>query len=202
MAEFIRLKNSISRPGGRSRWIFASGAVLAVLFLGIGLSWFFKPAPPPPKPAAPPSENESRVRTLTLNEVQEGAKKWTLMAKWAEFRRERDEIMMRDVQVDFFEKPGQRLHLRSDTGLVHTKTRVLEFKGRVVFEIDDMTIKTEVATYNPGERVVVAPGEVTIEGPKLLVEGKGVKVFLAEKRLVFTEHRSTTLKVAEWKGKQ
>jgi len=201
MAEFIRLKKSISRPGGRSRWIFASGAVLAVLFLAIGLAWLFKPAPPPPKPA-PPRENDSRIKTLSLNEVQEGTKKWTLMAQWAEFRRERDEIMMRDVKVDFFEKPGQRLHLRSDTGLVHTKTRVLEFKGRVVFEIDDMTIKTETATYNPGERVVVAPGEVTIEGPKLLVEGKGVKVFLAEKRLVFSEHRSTTLKVAEWKGKQ
>ncbi len=201
MPEIILPRNSDSRQGSRIKWLIAAGAVAVVIFLGIGLARWLKPAPPPPKPAPEAAESESRVKTLTLNEVQEGTKKWTLMAQWAEFYREKDEIGMKGVKVDFFEKPGQKLHLRSDTGMVHTKSRVLDFKGHVVFEIDDMTIKTEAATYNPTERTVMAPGEVTIEGPKLQVEGKGVKVFLAEKRLVFSQHRSTTLKVAEWKGK-
>ena len=41
-----------------------------------------------------------------------------------------------------------------------------------------------------------------ITEPGLKVEGKGMRVELANKKLIMTQHRLTELQVKDWRGKQ
>ena len=175
-------------------WQWLAGLAL---FLGLGawgLSELNRPAPPPPPP--PPTEAPSRMETLSLTEIQEGDKRWVLEGQKADFLKDRDEVSITKVKVEFF-GPGEHVKVRADEGLFQTKTRFLTLKGNVEMERGDLLVKTSLATYEPGSRVLVAPEDVVLTEPTLRVQGKGLQVWLADKRLALAQHRLTEVKVQE-----
>jgi LPS export ABC transporter protein LptC len=134
---------------------------------------------------------------LSLTEIKEGDKRWVLSAEKADFRKETDEVSISGVGVEFF-GPGEHIRVRADEGLFQTKTRVLTLKGGVEMQRGEMLIKTSLATYQPNERVLLAPEEVTLTEPNLRVQGKDLKVELAGKKLVLAQHRLTEFKPKDW----
>jgi LPS export ABC transporter protein LptC len=178
----------------KGKWWLVLG--LVVLGLAVWGIWGRQPAPPPPKPQ-PPAEAKARMEGLSLTEIKEGDKRWVLSAEKADFRKDKDEVSISGVGVEFF-GPGEHIRVRADEGIFHTKTRVLTLKGRVEMQRGELLIKTGVATYQPNERVLLAPEEVTLTEPNLRVQGKGLKVELAEKRLVLAQHQLTELKPKDW----
>jgi LPS export ABC transporter protein LptC len=136
------------------------------------------------------------MEALSLTEVEEGGKRWTLEAENAEYLKDRDEIRILGIRVEFFGEGGRMLRLSCQEGLIHTKTRVLSLKGEVVLKDGDLIITTDLVDYQPKERVLVAPEGVVLESPRLKVQGKDLRVYLAEKRLIMTQHQSTEVKMA------
>jgi LPS export ABC transporter protein LptC len=136
------------------------------------------------------------MEALSLTEVEEGGKRWTLEAENAEYLKDRDEIRILGIRVEFFGEAGRMLRLSCQEGLIHTKTRVLSLKGEVVLKDGDLIITTDLVDYQPKERVLVAPEGVVLESPRLKVQGKDLRVYLAEKRLIMTQHQSTEVKMA------
>lgn len=157
--------------------------------------WLRSSSPPPPPPPPPPAEAPAKMETLCLTETQEGGKRWCLNAKKADFLKDRDEIKISDIQVDFFGYGGGDLRVKAQEGLVNTKSRALTLKGQVEIERGDLLIKTDLMTYQPGERVLVAPGDITLERPTLKIQGKELKVDLAHKKLVLAQHGLTEMKM-------
>jgi LPS export ABC transporter protein LptC len=138
------------------------------------------------------------MEALSLTEIQEGDKRWVLEAQKADFRKDQMEVSITGVGVEFF-GPGEHIRVRADEGLFHTKTRVLTLKGQVEMQRGDLLIKTSIATYQPNERLLLAPEEVVLTEPNLKVQGKGLKVELAQKKLVLAQHRLTEIKPkADW----
>ncbi len=177
----------------RSRqWLWAGPLLLAGVALVVWLVW--PPPPPPPKPA-PTAEHKARMETLALTEVQEGDKRWTLEAQNAEFLKDQDQIRITGVKVQFFGGPDKMISVKAAEGLINTKTRVLTLKGDVEMVSGDLRITTSSATYQPAGRLLLAPEEVNLEEPRMKVQGKGLKVELAEKKLVLAQHRLTQIKV-------
>ncbi|MCX5893435.1 MAG: LPS export ABC transporter periplasmic protein LptC [Deltaproteobacteria bacterium] len=174
------------------RWL-AGLAVLLVVGVW-GLSALNRPAPPPPKP--PPPETAGRMETLSLTEIVEGDKRWVLEAKHADFDKDQLQVKISGVKVDFF-GPGEHVSVKADEGLFNTKTRVLTLKGDVEMARGGMLIKTSLAIYEPGSRVLSAPEDVLLTEPTLRVQGKGLRVDLAKKQLVLAQHRLTEVKVQE-----
>ena len=167
------------------------------LLLGLGawgLSELNRPAPPPPPP--PPSEAPSRMETLSLTEIVDGDKRWVLAAEHADFDKNQLEVSISGVKVDFF-GPGEHVSVKADEGLFHTKTRVLTLKGQVEMERGDLRVTTNLATYEPGSRVLLAPDDVILSEPTLRIQGKGLRVEVAEKKLILAQHRLTEVKVQE-----
>jgi lipopolysaccharide export system protein LptC len=195
------MKNDIGRKGhGRSRfqWLWVLG-VMVILGVGAWALWGRQPPPPPPKPvaaAAPP-----RMEGLSLTEIHEGDKTWVLEAKKADFHPEQDTVSISGVRVEFF-GPGEDIRVKADEGLFNTKTRVLTLKGQVEMRRTDLLVTTSEATYLPDERALLAPEHVVITEPGLKVEGRGLRVELAAKRLVMTQHHLTELQVKDWRGKK
>jgi LPS export ABC transporter protein LptC len=187
------MKNILaSGRAGAGKWKWWLSLGLVVLALGVWGLWGRRPPPPPASPQ-PPAEGKSRMEGLSLTEIQEGDKRWVLEAKKADFRQDRLEISITGVGVEFF-GPGEHIRVRADEGVFHTKTRVLTLKGQVEMQRGDMLIKTSVATYQPSERLLLAPEEVVLTEPSLKVQGKGLKVELAQKRLVLAQHQLTEIK--------
>lgn len=186
-------------------WLKFSGKTRGLVILGflvaVGAAvWGLVDRRPPPPPAAPVAAPEAaagpRMEALSLTEVEEGGKRWTLAAESAEYLKDRDEIRISAIQMEFFGEEGRVLHLSCQEGLIHTKTRALTLKGEVVLKDGDLTITTDLAHYRPKERLLLAPDGVVLESPRAKVQGKDLRVELAEKRLTLVQHQSTEVKLA------
>ena len=194
------MENNLDRGSagrGRFRWLWVLGVMV---FLGAGAwgLWGHRPPPPPPKPATP--AQPPRMEGLSLTEIHEGDKTWVLEAKKADFHPDQDTISISGVRVEFF-GPGEDIRVKAEAGLFNTKTRVLTLTGQVEMRRGDLLVQTSVATYFPAERALLAPEEVVITEPGLKVEGKGMRVELATKKLVIAQHHFTELQVKDWRGK-
>lgn len=195
------MKNNIGRKGrgwGHSQWLRGLGVML-ILGVGAWALWGRQTPPPPAKPvsaAAPP-----RMEGLSLTEIHEGDKTWVLEAKKADFHPEQDTVSISGVRVEFF-GPGEDIRVKADTGLFNTKTRVLSLNGQVEMRRSDLMVTTNEATYVPAERVLLAPEHVVITEPGLKVEGRGLRVELAAKKLVMAQHHFTEFLVKDWRGKK
>ena len=172
-----------------------------MVILGVGAwgLWGQRPPPPPPKPAA--TAQLPRMEGLSLTEIHEGDKTWVLEAKKADFHPEQDTVSISGVRVEFF-GPGEDIRVKADTGLFNTKTRVLTLEGQVEMRRGDLMVTTSEATYVPDERALLAPEHVVITEAGLKVEGRGLRVDLAAKKLVMTQHHLTELQVKDWRGKK
>lgn len=140
------------------------------------------------------------METLSLTEIQEGDKRWVLEGQKADISKDQERVNLSGVRVEFF-GPGEHLKVKADEGLFQTKTRILTLTGNVEMEQGDLLVKTSVATYDPNSRILMSPEEVVLSKPTLRIQGKGLRVWLAEKRLVLSQHRLTEVKVQEgtWK---
>jgi LPS export ABC transporter protein LptC len=193
------MKNNMEKgPAGRSRsrWLWGLGVMV---FLGVGAWSLFahRAAPPQPKvatPAQPP-----RMEGLSLTELHEGDKTWVLEAKKADFHPDQTTISISGVRVEFY-GPGEDIRVKSEAGLFNTKTRVLTLTGQVEMRRGELLVQTSVATFVPAERALLAPEEVVITEPGLKVEGKGLRLELAAKKLVIAQHRLTEFQVKNWRG--
>jgi LPS export ABC transporter protein LptC len=194
------MKNNLGRRSsrGRYRWVWALG-IVAILGAGAWGLFGQRPPPPPPKTAAP--AQAPRMEGLSLTEIHEGDKTWVLEAKKADFHPDQTTIDITGVRVEFF-GPGEDIRVKAEAGLFNTKTRVLTLKGQVEMKRGDLLVQTSVATYVPAERALLAPEEVVITEPGLKVEGKGMRLELADKKLVIAEHHLTEFQVKNWRGKQ
>jgi len=141
------------------------------------------------------------MESLSLTEIQEGDKRWVLAGQKADFHKDRLEVSIQGVQVDFFRQQGQHVRVKAQEGLLNTKTKVMTLKGQVELESGDTVIKTSVATYLPGERVLLALEEVVMENPKVRVTGKELRVELATRKMTLGRHQLTEVKAVAWKPK-
>jgi LPS export ABC transporter protein LptC len=193
----INLSTSGPRRRFRNRKFLWLLAVVLIAAVGSWRIWGRRPAPPPPKPAPAAAQSGGRMQGLSLTEMQEGDRRWVMEAQKADFYKERQEIGITGVRVEFF-GPGEHLKVKADEGLFHTQTRVLTLKGQVEMQRGDMLIKTSIAIYQPAGRLLLAPEDVSLEEPGLRVQGKDLKVELAAKKLVLAQHRLTEVKTQGW----
>jgi LPS export ABC transporter protein LptC len=192
------MENFLHKPrkGWRRFWGWKGlGGLILLAGLGWGLYEWSRPAPPPPPPPPAPAETKARMETLALSEIVEGNKRWTLEAQAADFSKEKMEVKITGVKVEFFGGPDEIIKVKAQEGLINTKTRVLTLKGQVEMVSGALKITTGQVTYQPGERLLLAPEEVTLEEPRLKVQGRDLQVKLAEKKLVLVQHRLTQVNV-------
>lgn len=175
-----------------------AGLVLLVGLTAWGL-WPWRPPAPPPSP--PPAHSEapppSKMESLSLIEVENGGKRWVLDAKSAEYLKDRDEIRIKDINLEFFGEGGRKILLSCQEGLINTKAKTLRLEGQVILQDGALTIRTDTVRYDPKERILVAPAEVVLEGPRAKVLGKDLRVELSHRRLALAQHQRTEIRMGE-----
>ncbi len=188
-----------NQPAGKRR-IFQGRSLIIWGFVGLiglaaaGLWWYSTPAPPAPQPVAAP-EKKAQMESLSLTEIEKGDKRWLLNASKAEYLRDRNEIRIEDIHLEFYGPEEEVIYVRAREGLVNTKERDLALKGEVTLKKGDFTIRAPEVRYVAKERALVAPEEIVLTGPGTEISGKDLYIDLAGKHLVLKEHRMTKLMV-------
>lgn len=188
-------------PLPRRRWtpfrIVVGLMVLAGLGWGGYALFFRRPPAPPPSPAAAPTHV---MEGLSLNEIQDGVKRWNLEAKSARYLQDRKEIELTDIRLEFFGEGGRVIRVSCREGRVEMQTRALTLTGEVTVSDGEVTVTTDLVRYLPQERQLVAPQEVTVTTPRLTVQGRDLSIFVAHRRLVLKEHRLTEVRgMEDWR---
>ncbi len=169
-----------------------------ILLAALGLIACGSSAPPPPPPKAPETgQTQAKMERFHLTEVQDGVKRWVLEADKADFLKDRMEIQISGIHVEFSGYAGGPLHLSCQEGLVNTQSRVLTLRGQVQLEAGDLRLTTNLLTYQPKERAIVAPEEVMVEGPRLTIKGKGLHLDLVNRKIQLSEHQGTQVKIGK-----
>jgi LPS export ABC transporter protein LptC len=174
------------------------GIIGILLVIGLAAWSLFggrAPAPPPPTPKQAETPAHPKMESLSLIEVEDGGKRWTLDAQDAEYLKERDEIRITGIKVEFYGEGGRVLKISCEEGLINTKTRALTLKGQVLLQEGDLIIRTAEVHYQPEERLLLAPEGVVLESPRAKIQGKGLRVELAQKRLTLAQHQSTQVQI-------
>ncbi|MBW1953114.1 MAG: LPS export ABC transporter periplasmic protein LptC [Deltaproteobacteria bacterium] len=193
----------------KNKWLARKGirrAILLIMVGGLALGWWtlIRPQPGEKTVTSPTSalKQPSHMEAIRLTEIEEGDKKWTLVAKQADYLKDQNLIRLTDVRVEVFWKEGGNITLIGNIGYINTKTRQLTLEGEVQVRLADYRFTAPEVSYIPKKRVLLATGAVDIEGPQIEVKGRDLRVELDNKKLVLTEHLLTRCRFPEKIGRR
>jgi LPS export ABC transporter protein LptC len=171
---------------------------LLVLGLVLCLHLPLRAADPPPITIAP--EKQGEMQEIRLTEIQGGEKKWVLTAANADYLKDKDRIYLKNVWVEIFgkelDKATDDIIITGDSGFIGVKSRDLTLEGNVHAKTADYEFTSDYVHYEPGTRVLSAPGPVKVQGPRLYMEGKGMTVDLRKNKLDVAQHTVTKLQIS------
>ncbi|MDD3581257.1 MAG: LPS export ABC transporter periplasmic protein LptC [Desulfobacca sp.] len=181
------------------KWLKRTVILTIVCGSALGL-WLFigpKATKQPEPPVASTNVQPAQMNEIRLTEIEEGVKKWVLVAKRADYLKDQNVIRLSDVEVEVFWKEGGNVKLSGDNGYINTKTRQLTLEGEVQAQVADYHFTAAHVTYIPKERALLAQGQVEIKSPQALVQGNNLRVELDHKSLVLEEHLLTRCRFSE-----
>jgi|GEM_PF-444728 len=183
-------------PGGgrrRGATLLRHGLVTLIVCLCLG-GTAARPQPAPVTPITP--DKQAQMDEIRFTEIQEGEKKWELVAQRADYLKDQDIIQLTRVQVEILSRDGQTIKLQGDLADIHIKSRQLTVTGNVRAQADNYVVVTPQVIYLPKERQLVAPGAVTLEGPQLAISGRHLTLDLVRKKMLLQDHTQTQWQLA------
>ncbi len=167
-----------------------------LLFLVLGTACRDQEAPPtPPTPLIAP-DKQAAMEEIRLTEVQEGEKRWFLVAKGADYTQEQNLVQLHDLRVEVYGRGDHNLIITAATGAIDHKSRQLTLTGNVKILDKDYEITADQITYDPRLRQLSAPGPVQVIGPKLAVQGRDLTLDLTTRKLTLAHHEATKIQLS------
>ncbi len=111
-------------------------------------------------------------------------KEWDMKAVSAEYYRDKEIIVLNDLEFFYYTENGDVYNLEALYGEYNTETRSIRLKGDVVGVLPDNTIvKTETLFYDHANSSVSTSDTITIQRGNFFMEGKGMDIDLVEEKL-------------------
>lgn len=140
------------------------------------------------------------IRNFRRVKVKGGRMEWEITATDGQYYQERNEVVVRDPEVNFYEQDGRRRgRLTGSEGrlVLHENGKEIDsltLTGSVAVWIDDLELRTDEATYDKASDRISAPGAVTIVGNEIDVRGIGMEVDVAPQRIRLLDDVRTVLR--------
>ena len=173
-------------------------AVLAAVLVGTFAAYLYNPPVRQPlvdtseEPVAD-QEGKPRVKGLTYTQVENGIKKWTLSAQGAKYDEKEEIVTLEQVKMIFYPEKGGWVEIVSNTGDYNRKQKVVILTGAVKGKTDDgLTLTTDKISYSENTQEVDTDHVVNISGANFKVRGRGMRVKVAENRLLLKNEVDST----------
>jgi LPS export ABC transporter protein LptC len=145
-------------------------------------------------------EVAQHIQNFRRVKVKAGRMEWEITASDGQYYQERNEVVVRDPEVNFYERDGRRRGRL--TGLegrlvLHEQGKEIDsvvLTGNVIVWIDDLELRTDEATYDRATDRINAPGAVSIIGNEINVHGIGMEVDVAPQKIRLLDDVRTILR--------
>jgi lipopolysaccharide export system protein LptC len=115
----------------------------------------------------------SNVAYSTLG--SDNFKLWELNARTARVFEEGKKIILKDLQITFYQRSGSPYQLKADEGELNMDTRNIRISGNVKAVLpDNATIETQSAFYDNTSRVIKSHDPLIITRGSLVMQGVGM----------------------------
>lgn len=182
-------QTQIRRPG--RRW-WQICLYLGWLLLAVAACQPREEAPAPPLIAP---EKQAEMQEIRLIEIQDGDKRWELVATGADYSQASGQIRIFNPRVELYDPKGGILTLTASEGSIEYATRRLTLNGAVQVRARDYEFTAAMVAYDPQQRVLTAVGPVEIAGERLRIAGRNLTVNLKQQRLVLAHHDRTEFRL-------
>ena len=118
---------------------------------------------------------DQEVTDFVLTETDQGRPQWTLYARYAATYQAKNQVMSRDMRVDFFDSTGARSsELTANQGEIQQQTRDMTARGNVVLQTTEGTrMTTEELRFSNDRQLITSERLVRVERQGDILEGTG-----------------------------
>lgn len=130
---------------------------------------------------------------LKLNILKQISKKngiteWELKADSATLLKDENKAMLDSVEVLFFTKENKKIHLKSDHGVLNTKTHDLVFSDNVIVTYENAVMKTQTLQYDKKEHIIRSDAHVTLHKGLSVIEADSMTTRLNDNVTILHGH--------------
>jgi LPS export ABC transporter protein LptC len=138
------------------------------------------------------------IRNFRRVKVKDGRTVWEITADEAQYRKEEEQIFVVQPRVTFYLEGNERqARLRGSSGkIILTDGRELVsvvLDGDVVVQLDDLELRTTLASYEHATDRITAPGDVAIKGRRLDLRARGMEVDVTPQNMRLLDDVHTVL---------
>jgi len=131
-----------------------------------------------------PDHVDMQVRDAVYTDVSADGSKWEIKAKTATYFRRDKTALFDDVAVKMISAEGRTFLMTGRQGRLWTESRDMDIRGEVVIVSDQGDrISMDDLIYSDKEKTLRTDSEVTLENAKTKLQGKGMKISLATRRI-------------------
>ena len=126
------------------------------------------------------------VKEFHRSQVANGRKIWEVAGKEARYLSADKEVVMQQPSFAYFDQKGEILEARADEGHIYMAEKEIdrmEMFGDIRIGYQGFLLRTDKIVYFREKNQVILPGQVTVKGESLEVEGMGMTIALQEERL-------------------
>lgn len=131
--------------------------------------------------------------TLKLNVLKQiskknGIKEWELNAASATLLKDENKAILDQVSVSFFTRENKKIHLKSNKGVLNTKSHDIVFSEDVVVTYETAVLRTDKLQYVKKEHIIRSDTHVALEKENSIVEADSMTTRLNENLTILEGH--------------
>ena len=131
-------------------------------------------------------QNDVNVSVDKIHHVatKDGKTEWSLDARTARVKNDKNEVILEDISAVFFREDGTKVYLTGDEGLLKTDSKDIEVKGNILVKNKDYRLKTEKLHYNHKKRVIICEVPVKLSGSSFQLTAETMSIDLNTQKAV------------------
>ncbi len=116
--------------------------------------------------------------------TKDGKTEWSLDARTARVKGDKDEVFLEGISAVFFRKDGTKVYLTGDEGLLKTISKDIEVSGNILVKNEDYRLKTEKLHYSHKKRVIICKVPVKLSGSSFHLTAETMSIDLNTQKAV------------------
>ena len=179
----------------QKKLIFPLIVLLVCIFTGLGIyfyiNFYIKTALNNPitlKDIDIDSAAALKINLLEQVSKRNGITEWKLKASSATLLKKEDKAILKDVDVIFYTKENNKVHLTSDEAVLNTKTHDITFLKNVIVRQETYTLKTEKLHYEKKPHIIHSDAQVRLEDQESVITADSMVTQLNQNRTILQGH--------------
>lgn len=129
-----------------------------------------------------------KLKALEQISKKNGITEWKLKASSATLLKDRNKAVLKDVNIIFYTKQNNQVHLTADQGELDTKTHDITFSKHVILRYQHYTLTSETLHYTKRPHIIRSDSRVTVDDKDSGIKADSMEILLNKDRITLKGH--------------